>query len=663
MEPLAPGDPASAGPYELVGRLGAGGMGRVYLGRDTAGRQVAVKVVRAELAEERDFRRRFAREVKAARAVDGRYTAAVLGADPDAPTPWLATAYIPGPSLTDHVADHGPMGEGELRRLATGLTHALAAIHAAGLIHRDLKPSNILLAADGPRVIDFGIARAAEASALTRTGATIGSPGYMSPEQIDGRPVQPSSDVFSLGAVLAYAATGRSPFGAGATPALLYRVVHNSPDLAGVPAALLPLITACLDKRPEARPTIPQILATVVPPATVAPTVAEHTGTRVATRTLPAAAPVLSRRRVLAAGGVAAVAVTAAVAAPALLSEVRNRTGMKRGGPRPVNTRQPRVAWKMVTETDTGGVAASVDVDTVFVVRREGDYVLYGLDPTTGAQRWTWTSPTKINGIVEDQGMIFVSAGSRIHAMDGRTGNRAWSARLSTSVFGASSEGVVGWDADADTPTLAFLNRKDGDRRWTYRAGAGADTTGISVSGMVVAFNDHAVAGAVQHLHTVDVTNGHKRWLFTAATALGSPLALGQQVFVGESGSFHSLDASIGTVGWTAPFGQNTAPPVTDLLSVYVIDRSGGTLHALDAVTGVERWKFEGRELRGVWGPVNDTVYLAGSDVVYALAAQTGHPVWSHHATGPQQVVAAKAATVGVVCFTGGIRTLYGLQP
>lgn len=654
MESLAPGDPAHVGPYALVGRLGAGGMGRVYLGRDAAGRHAAIKVVRAELAEERDFRRRFAREVKAARAVDGRYTAAVLGADPDAETPWLATAYIPGPSLADHIADHGPMDGGELRRLAADLAHALAAIHAAGLIHRDLKPSNILLAADGPRVIDFGIARAAEASALTRTGATIGSPGYMSPEQIDGRPIEPSSDVFSLGAVLAYAGTGRSPFGAGATPALLYRVVHNAPDLAGAPAVLLPLITACLDKRPEARPVVRQILATVAPPAMVA----ERTGTRVATRTLPVARA-LSRRRVLAAGGAAAITVTAALTAPVLLAGNRSRTS--REGPQPVNTRQPRTVWRMAAEPDAGGVAA--DADTVLMVGHEADYVLYGLDPTTGTPRWTWASPIKIDRIVEEQGTVFVSAGSHLHAMDGHTGERTWSARLRAPVFGASAEGVVGWLADADAPTLACLDRGNGHRRWTSRPGAGSDTTGISVSSTVVAFNDHAVAGTAQHLHAVDVATGHERWRFTADTVLLPPFATDHEIYAGDAESFRALDVSTGTVSWKAPFGQNMAMPVTDLLSVYVIDGSGDTLHALDSVTGTESWKFDGRELRGVWGPVNDTVYLTGSDMVYALAARTGRLLWNHRTAGPQQVVATSAATVGVVCSTGTTRTLYGLLP
>ena len=406
MESLASGDPAHVGPYELLGRLGAGGMGRVYLGRSADGRQAAIKVVRPELAEERDFRRRFGREVNAARAVDGRYTAAVLDADPDAETPWLATVYIPGSSLADHVADHGPMHEGELRRLAAGLAHALAAIHAAGLVHRDLKPSNILLADDGPRVIDFGIARAAEASALTRTRVTIGSPGYMSPEQINGRPVHTPSDVFSLGAVLAYAATGRSPFGAGATPALLYRVVHNTPDLAEAPAALLPMITACLDKNPEARPTVRQVLATVAPPVMVPPTIAEPADTRVATTVLPAA-PALGRRRLLIAGGTAAVALTAAFTAPTLLTGTRKRSGSRSDqSTTPPLAATPRILWQRTSTIRSETIAATAKSVLVVEVGSDDalDDVLSALDPATGAQLWKWPSPDraeKVGGIFQ----------------------------------------------------------------------------------------------------------------------------------------------------------------------------------------------------------------------------------------------------------------------
>ncbi|MER5948597.1 protein kinase [Streptomyces sp. NPDC001904] len=255
------GDPEHIGPYRVVGRLGAGGMGRVYLARSKGGRAVAVKVVRPELAEDGEFRARFAREVAAARRVNGVFTAGVVDADTEADPPWLATAYVPGLSLDTAVARHGAWGATQVVTLAAGLAEALEAIHGAGLVHRDLKPSNVLLAADGPRVIDFGISTATEASAITRTGVVIGTPGFMSPEQLTGERVGPASDVFALGAVLAFTASGSGPFGTGSAQGLMYRVVHGEPGLDAVPASLRPLLARCLAKDPLARPRVGELLA------------------------------------------------------------------------------------------------------------------------------------------------------------------------------------------------------------------------------------------------------------------------------------------------------------------------------------------------------------------------------------------------------------------
>jgi WD40 repeat protein len=261
VQELQAGDPPQIGPYRLVGRLGAGGMGRVFLGRSAGGRLVAVKVIREELAGDADFRARFRREVAGARMVSGFFTAPVVDSDPDGPVPWLATAYVAAPSLAGAVAGHGPLPTASVLALAAALAEGLGAIHAVGVIHRDLKPSNVLLAADGPRIIDFGIARAVEATALTHTGLVIGSPGFMSPEQADGREVGPPSDVFSLGAVLTFAATGDAPFGSGSTAALLYRVVHGTPNLEKVPGQVRSVIERCLAKDPGQRPTPGHLLA------------------------------------------------------------------------------------------------------------------------------------------------------------------------------------------------------------------------------------------------------------------------------------------------------------------------------------------------------------------------------------------------------------------
>jgi hypothetical protein len=260
VQPLASDDPAEIGGYRLRARLGAGGMGRVYLASTPAGRSVALKVVRPDLGDDQDFRARFRQEIQAARQVHGLYTAQLLDADPAATPPWLVTAYVPGPSLQQAVAGNGPMPEAMVFRLIAGVAEALQAIHAAGVVHRDLKPSNVLLAPDGPRVIDFGIARALEATALTRSGMMVGSPQFMAPEQIQGQPVTPAIDVFALGSLAAYAARGRPPFGEGHSAAVSYRVLHEPPDLDGCPPQLRALIEPCLRKDAAARPAPGQIL-------------------------------------------------------------------------------------------------------------------------------------------------------------------------------------------------------------------------------------------------------------------------------------------------------------------------------------------------------------------------------------------------------------------
>uniref|UniRef100_UPI0003666D12 serine/threonine-protein kinase n=1 Tax=Nocardiopsis halophila TaxID=141692 RepID=UPI0003666D12 len=258
MKRLNEADPRSIGPYRLLRRLGSGGMGQVFLGLSPGGRLVAVKVVAPGLAEDEDFRRRFALEAAAAREVGGFYTAQVVDADPDADRPWLVTAYIPGPSLSQAVRAHGPLPHRALRVLGSGLAEGLAAIHGCGLVHRDLKPGNVILADDGPRIIDFGIVRSLDAHQATT--AVIGTPGYMSPEQARGRPTGPESDIFALACVLAFAATGRSPYGTGGAAAVVYRTVHERPDLTGVPPELAPFLSACLAREPEARPGVAEAL-------------------------------------------------------------------------------------------------------------------------------------------------------------------------------------------------------------------------------------------------------------------------------------------------------------------------------------------------------------------------------------------------------------------
>jgi hypothetical protein len=248
-------DPRVVGSFRLHRRLGAGGMGVVYLGSDRRGQRVALKVIRPDLAEDNEFRSRFAREVSAARRIRGGCTARLVAADLDADRPWFATQYVPGPSLHDKVTESGPLPASEVASIGASLAEGLVAVHEAGVVHRDLKPSNILLSPKGPRIIDFGIAWATGASTLTHVGTAVGSPGFLAPEQVRGALVTPATDVFALGATLAYAATADSPFGQGSSEVMLYRVVHEEPQLESVHAALAPLIHACLVKAPEERPS------------------------------------------------------------------------------------------------------------------------------------------------------------------------------------------------------------------------------------------------------------------------------------------------------------------------------------------------------------------------------------------------------------------------
>ncbi|MGH3305153.1 MAG: serine/threonine-protein kinase, partial [Streptosporangiaceae bacterium] len=269
VEPLRRWDPDQVGGFALLGRLGAGAMGHVYLGRSAAGRLVAVKTIKAELAEEPDFRTRFGQEVAAARRVSGAFTAAVIAADSEADVPWLATVYVPAPALSEVVRSGGPIPPPAVRWLAAGCAEALESIHGVGLVHRDLKPSNVLVSPDGPRVIDFGVARAAERIQLTVTRGSVGTPAYMAPEQArDTRQATSASDVYALGATMLFAATGHPPYQGETVMDVLVRLATGPPDLTGLPAELADVVTACLERDPRSRPTAAALLARLAPDLT-----------------------------------------------------------------------------------------------------------------------------------------------------------------------------------------------------------------------------------------------------------------------------------------------------------------------------------------------------------------------------------------------------------
>ncbi|WP_103508337.1 serine/threonine-protein kinase [Streptomyces sp. SM13] len=260
FQPLKADDPAVVGGYRLAAVLGAGGMGKVYLSYTPGGRPLAIKVIRAEFSEDPEFRRRFQQEVRAAQRVQGLYTAPVIDSDTEGAQPWLATAYVPGPSLAHAVSRHGGLPLRSVLLLTVGVAEALGVIHGAGIVHRDLKPANVLLASDGPRVIDFGIARAADTTALTGTGVSVGTPAFMAPEQAAAGTITPATDVFALGQIAAYAAIGAPAFGDGSSHAVLYRIVHEDPDLSRLPDELRPLVTRCLSRDPADRPALADII-------------------------------------------------------------------------------------------------------------------------------------------------------------------------------------------------------------------------------------------------------------------------------------------------------------------------------------------------------------------------------------------------------------------
>ncbi|MEV5968608.1 bifunctional serine/threonine-protein kinase/ABC transporter substrate-binding protein [Streptomyces sp. NPDC051921] len=370
MQPLRKNDPSAIAGYRLLGRLGAGGMGVVYLARSAGGALAALKLIRAEHAADPGFRARFRREAATAGTITGRWVVRVLGADPEAREPWLATEYVPGPSLAEAVSLHGALPEPTVRALGARLAEALDGMHAAGLVHRDVKPGNVLLALDGPRLIDFGIARVSGATALTATDAMIGTPGFLAPEQarvMGAGEVGPAADVFSLGCVLAYALTGRRPFGTGGVAAVVYRTVHEEPDLDGLPGALLPLVTACLAKDAAGRPSAAEVRDALGPyegpaagdwlppglPALIAQRSSRVLDLPVADPTMldPVEPQGTSRRRFLVLGAAGAVAGTGGLTAWLLGRGPATGAGGGTGG----GTGAPRTAYTLGVLTDLSG--------------------------------------------------------------------------------------------------------------------------------------------------------------------------------------------------------------------------------------------------------------------------------------------------------------------
>lgn len=643
MQPLTPSDPRVAGEFRLSARLGLGGMGRVFLGYSPGGRAVAVKICHPDLAADSAFVRRFAREVIAAQAVNGLFTAPVVAAGPYDNPPWLATVYVPGPSLQDYVKGFGPLPEPAVWRLAAGLAEALQAVHATGLVHRDLKPTNVLLAGDGPRVIDFGIASALEVTGLTSAGSILGSPPYMSPEQALGTQAWTASDVFALGSTLAFAATGEPPFGSGDAPAVLFRVVHTAPALDPLPGRLRDLVAACLAKDPADRPTLPQLLAACQAtagwggsaasfwPSQVAAVIAGYQadpasaapspetvppGARGAASTVrtsfgragTAAAGVFGRRRLLA--GLGGLAAAGGLAAGWEL------THSGRGGS-PTVVRN-RAAWVH----RTGGQVRSspaISGGTLYIGSDDG--VVYALDAATGRPTGTFRTGGPVSGGVT------VAGGT---------------------LFAGSADGKVHAFTVGDTGAS-----------WTYRTGGAVATAPMSAGGGVV------YAGSSDHyIYALNVGTGQRIWRTPAGGPVtsgpveaGQPLADGVVWAGSEDGHMYALNADTGHVVWRYPAGGVIhSGLVTDASNAY-FGTDSGSLYSLSFDPFFDnsqqvRWQFQaGGAIQGT--PVYaDDIMFAGSasSEVYAVGLTTGQQLWKYRTEGP---VRSGPAVGGGILYVG----------
>jgi outer membrane protein assembly factor BamB len=682
VEPLRTGDPERVGPYRLLGRLGAGGMGVVYLGRSPGGRAVAVKVIGSGLSGDQRYRARFRREVEAARQVVGAFTAPVLDADPDAAEPWLATAYLPGLTLGEAIRSYGPMPPAVVRALGAGLAEALAAIHGAGVVHRDLKPENVMLTAGGPRVIDFGIARPESGTRVTRVGAPIGTPGFMSPEQVAGSEVGPPSDIFTLGAVLAYAVSGIEPFGQGPMRSRLYRVMNVKADLDGVgDAHLRGLVDACLAREPERRPSAVRVLELLQDlgevslqgtgwlPAPIADEIDRRTA-RDRRRTVPdeaggddvadlptvePPAPSAPKRRVIVAGigvGVLASGGLGAVLLnrdhgrgpdPSRHPDARNDTPSRAGeaasdGPAPRATRlwKTKVSEYFAELFTAGGVLlARVDEDAFLA-----------LDPRTGKRLWKRPA-SSVLGTSGDVALFMDEAMQNLTAVHARSGRAVWTRGMPGSFPTAGAfAGRSAYLGHSSGKTVTALDVRNGRTRWTAPASSKRDVaTGDDV---VAAAGDDVVTG-------LDAGDGRKRWTHKTDDGRFPQFGGGLFVITDAKSTLQALRADDGRAVWKRPqAGQVFLVQPGGLVYTYA---RGGYVVALKTATGEPVWSRRlgsgegesyGQENR--LGLHAGTLYVGSTDRnLYGLDAETGRVLWSY---GTDSTPAYPTVGIGGVAFT-----------
>ncbi|MFB4422675.1 PQQ-binding-like beta-propeller repeat protein [Streptomyces sp. QL37] len=575
--PLTTGDPEWVGPYRLLARLGQGGMGRVYLGRSSGGHAVAVKVVREALLRDEASRRRFVREVEAAQRVTGFFTAGVVDADPAGNPAWLATEYVPGLSLQEAVALHGAWGEPAVRGLGAALAEALAAVHAEDLVHRDLKPSNVLLAPDGPRVIDFGISAAADDTALTETGMVIGTPGFIPPEQLRNERSGPAGDVFALGAVLAYAATGAGPFGGGAAHAVNYRVVHQDPDLRGLPPALAEVVARCLAKDPGRRPAVSWLLDALGHP--------EHAAGEGSVTTdgwLPG--PV-------------------ADSAARLQAEVPTEPVPRAGDGTPdlpdTTTRPPR--RRLRTALAAAAVLAVLVTGAVVWQVAAGDEQDDSPPAAPENIEELWSRPLDEGQrmITEAEGAVYLANKDRheIAALSAADGSELWARRVAISDVSGESDYV--------------------------RDTVGTDIEIEAISGGLLYY------GSGQHLYALDADDGDPLWKYMDDSFHPYPVVVGDAVYAHMNAFFYVLDPRTGKKLWTHGFDGLTSDDFTVAGDTFLTHGEKSVI-AVDTRTRKETWTYEAdSEVETGLVVEGGKVYFGTKDgALYAVDAESGEEAW-----------------------------------
>ncbi|MEU2975754.1 serine/threonine-protein kinase [Streptomyces hirsutus] len=654
VDQLTQHDPRRIGPFEVLGRLGAGGMGLVYLARSASGRRVAIKTVRTELAEDQLFRVRFTREVEAARAVSGFYTAAVVDADPRAAVPWLATAYVPAPSLEEIVNECGPLPAQAVRWLAAGVAEALHSIHGAGLVHRDLKPSNVLVVEDGPRVIDFGIASGVSNTRLTMTNVAVGTPAYMSPEQAkDSRSVTGASDVFSLGSTLVFAATGHAPFH-GANPVeTVFMLLREGPDLDGLPDELRPLIESCMQMEAPARPSPADLQSQLAPH--LFGSGSDDSGTASAWLPEQAVSLIEGRRggrppaRSAPVGGRSADG-----ARPPALPPVPP--------PPPHDPVVPPLPPVPVGAPDPGPVRLAGAAVPIGPGPRVADVRAAAVKspPPEAALAGSWsTSRAGVNGADP------APAGAPAAAPEQPSGWRPWRFRMSNDVWGTPS--VAGDLVYVTSFEVHALDVATGRRRFKTRD--------VAWSMAVADGRIHASDGPT--LFALDAREGGDLWrLSTDAWVYSLRVDRGTVVTGTRGGGVQGWEASTGqrlweVTGCQTDFEAPEAGPAVHDGTVYVWQDA--RLRALDARTGDERWSYPIGDAASCGGvPIRLTpapdgyVYVSAGTRVLALDIAGGHVRWHFEAPAvflsPPVFVPGPAVTGGGVYLADYLGTVYALD-